>query len=50
MPRMEMPIRALWSPFLYVPIPHLTSFNDFLPVFAQSTVGSDMPVEMRSID
>ena len=41
----EDAIPALRSPFLGVPIPHLTSFNDFLPVFAQFTVRSDMSVE-----
>ena len=29
---------AMRSPFLSVPIPHLTSFNDSLPVFAQYNV------------
>ena len=27
-----------------MPIPQRTPFNDFLSVFAQSTVGSEMPV------
>jgi len=31
------------SPFLFVPIPHLTSFSDFLPVFAQYTVPEALP-------
>jgi hypothetical protein len=42
--------RVLRSPFLYVPVPQLTSFDDFLPAFAQHTVRGDMPVDAGQVN